>query len=221
MALELCAALAHPVEHTLARIRIDGLDHLRSAMASHGHALVLTAHLGNWELLSLAHRLTGQRLAIVVRPLDSPWLNGLADLLRRKSGVEVVDKEGAVRPVLRALHDGRMVAILLDQNAARREGVFVPFFGHPASTSKGLALLARRAGSPVVPIFIRREETGGHRVQVLPALAPPTASDPEEAVTELTARCAAVIEAAIREAPDQWLWIHNRWRTRPPRQAVR
>ncbi len=220
MGFELCATLAHPIERTLARIRFDGLEHLRAAMAAHGRALVLTAHLGNWELLTVAHRLTGFRLAIVVRPLDSPWLNALAERLRRKSGVELIDKRGALRPVLRALRGGRLVAILLDQNAARRESVFVPFFGRPASTSKSLALLARRTGAPVVPIFIRREAAGWHRVTVLPPLRA-SIDGADATLAELTARCTAAIETAIRGAPEQWLWVHDRWRTRPGEEKSR
>lgn len=215
MFVELCATLARPLERTLSTITLEGLDHLRRAMETHGRALVLTAHLGNWELLTVAHRLTGYPLATVVRPLDSPWLEALADRLRRKSGVELIAKRGALRPVLKALADGRMVGILLDQNASRRESVFVPFFGRPASTSKSLALLAARSGAPVVPIFIRREGRG-HRVTIYPTLPAPTANDSEQAVVELTARCTETIEVAVRAAPEQWLWIHNRWRTRPP-----
>lgn len=212
--VELCAALARPIARTLAAIRLEGLHHLEDVMASHGRALILTAHLGNWELLPIASRLTGYPLAIVVRPLDSPWLDALADGLRRKSGVELIQKRGALRSVLRALGGGRMVGILLDQNAARREGVFVPFFGRPASTSKSLALLAVRTGAPVIPIFIRRDAAGGHRVMIEPPLPVP-AGGGEDAVAELTRRCTEAIEAAIREAPEQWLWIHRRWRTRP------
>lgn len=212
---ELCATLARPLDDTLRKIHLEGLEHLRGAMEAHGRALVLTAHLGNWELLAAAHRLTGYPLAIVVRPLDSPWLNAVADRLRRKAGVELIAKRGALRPVLKALGDGRMVGILLDQNAARHESVFVPFFGRPASTSKSLALLAVRTGVPVLPIFIRRDARGGHCVTVHPPLPVPAAPAGERGVVDLTMRCTAAIEAAVREAPEQWLWIHDRWRTRP------
>lgn len=220
MGVELCTTLVHPIERTLARIRLEGAEHLRDAMAAHGRALVLTAHLGNWELLSVAHRLVGYPLAVVVRPLDSPWLDALADRLRRKSGVELIDKRGALRPVLRALLGGRLVGILLDQNAARHEAVFVPFFGRPAATSKSLALLALRTGAPVVPIFIRREAVGGHRVTILPPLPVPARAG-ADALVELTRRCTETIQAVVRETPEQWLWIHNRWRTRPAEGASR
>ena len=128
------------------------------------------------------------RWPIVVRPLDAPALQTLADTMRRKTGVEIIDKRGALRPVLEALRRGRMIGILLDQNATRREGVFVPFFGRAASTSRSIALLALRTRTPIVPIFIRREGPGRHRVVVEPPM-PMTdpANDCERAVVELTA----------------------------------
>lgn len=212
--VELCWLLAHPLERFLERVTVEGLDHLTSVMATSGRALILSAHLGNWELLTAASRLADYRLAVVVRPLDASWLNTLAERLRRRAGVELIDKRRALRPVLDALARGRMVGILLDQNASRREGVFVPFFGRPASTSRAMAVLALRTGTPVVPIFVRREHAGRHRVVVHPPLMP-MAKGGDGAVVELTARCTAVIEAAIRETPEQWLWMHSRWRTRP------
>ncbi len=213
--VELCALLARPVDRFLARVTVEGLEHLKATMAVHGRALILTAHLGNWEILPAASRLAGYPLAIVVRPLDSLGLNALAERVRRKAGVELIDKRRALRPVLAALGGGRMVGILLDQNATRDEGVFVPFFGRAASTSRAIGVLAVRTRTPVVPIFTRREPGGLHRVVIRPALPLPDGGG-SEAVAELTARCTAEIESAIREAPDQWLWIHHRWRTRPP-----
>lgn len=213
--VELCALLSRPLDDLLSRISVEGREHLDRAMTTHGRVLALSGHLGNWELLSVAHRVTPYPLAVVVRPLDSRWLNPIAERLRRRTGVELIDKRGALRPVLTALARGGMVGILLDQNAARSEGVFVPFFGSPASTSRSVALLALRTGAPVVPIFARREADGRHRIMVQAPLDPPKTSDREAAVAELTARCTEVIEAAIREAPEQWLWMHNRWRTRP------
>jgi len=213
--VELPRLLASPLEATLARIRLEGVEHLHAAMKANGRALMLTAHVGNWEILCAAHRLTEYGLSVVVRPLDAPWLDAVADRVRRRTGVEIIDKRGALRPVLEALRRGHMVGILMDQNAARREGVFVDFFGHPASTSRSIAVLALRTGAPIVPIFARRGPDGAHRVIIRPALPLPTPNDAEAAVVELTARCTAEIERAIREAPDQWLWFHDRWRTRP------
>ncbi|MGH7311813.1 MAG: lysophospholipid acyltransferase family protein [Candidatus Rokuibacteriota bacterium] len=213
--VELCALLSRPLDDLLSRITVEGREHLDRAMAAHGRVLALSGHLGNWELLNVAHRVTPYPLAVVVRPLDSRWLNPLAERVRLRTGVELIDKRGALRPVLAALSRGGMVGILLDQNTARSEGVFVPFFGCPASTSRSVALLALRTGAPVVPIFARREGGGRHRIIVRPPLDAPKTGDREAAVAELTGRCTEVIEAAIREAPEQWLWMHNRWRTRP------
>jgi len=217
--VEVVRLLGRPLEATLGELTVDGLEHLRPVMAAHGRALMLTAHLGNWEYLAAVPRLTGYPGAIVVRPLDSPALDGLAEETRRKTGIALIDKRGALRPVLRALRRGGLVGILLDQNATRRDGVFVPFFGRAASTSRSLALLALRTETPVVPIFIRREAVGRHRVIIEPPLPRPAAHDLEAAVVELTARCTETIEAAIRRAPQQWLWSHDRWRTRPPAAA--
>jgi KDO2-lipid IV(A) lauroyltransferase len=214
--IELARSLGRPLDATLAELRLDGLEHIRGVMGKHGRALVLTAHLGNWEYLTASHRLMGYPLAIVVRPLDSPVLDELASSLRRKSGAQLIDKRGALRPVLAAIRQGGLIGILLDQNATRREGVFVPFFGRAASTSRSLALLALRTGTPIVPIFIRREGVGRHRVTIEPPLPLPAANDVDEAIVELTARCTAKIEEAVRQAPEQWLWSHDRWRTRPP-----
>lgn len=213
--VELCGLLTSPLDRFLERVSVEGLEHLKTVMATHGRALVLSAHLGNWELLAAANRLSDYALAVIVRPLDIPWLDALARQLRRKAGVELIDKRRALGSVLAALAQGRMVGILLDQNATRREGVFVPFFGRLASTSRAIAVLALRTGTPVVPVFAYREKGARHRVVVHRPLEP-SANLGSDAVVELTARCTAVIEAAIREAPEQWLWIHSRWRTRPP-----
>ncbi|MBI2215878.1 MAG: lysophospholipid acyltransferase family protein [Candidatus Rokubacteria bacterium] len=220
MSVELCSALTDPPEATLSRIDVDGLDHLERVMATHGRAMLVTAHLGNWELLSFVHRLTGFPLAIVVRRLDAGWLDAVVRRLREAASVEIIDKRDAVRPVLAALRRGWMVAILLDQNATRREGVFVPFFGRAASTSRSVAAIAVRTGTPVVPLFIRRAGDGRHAVTIEEALVPPRDRASEEAIAELTAVCARTIEAAIRRAPEQWLWMHARWRTRPPGERV-
>jgi Kdo2-lipid IVA lauroyltransferase/acyltransferase len=214
MTWELSRALVEPAERTLSRIDVEGLEHLKRVVATHGRALVVTAHLGNWELLSFVRQLTGVPLAIVVRRLDAAWLDALVSRLREGAQVEIIDKRDALRRVVRALGRGSMVAILLDQNATRREGVFVPFFEHPASTSRGLATLAVRTATPVVPLFIRRTTGGRHEVTIETPIDPP-AGPPDEAIADLTAACTRAIEAAVRRAPEQWLWMHARWRTRP------
>ena len=213
--VEACRYLLRPTEVMISRVRVEGGEQFKTAAAEGRGVLILTAHYGNWELLAAAHGLTGLPLSIVVRPLDHPLLEDLAGRFRRRSGAELIVKRQAVREVIVALRRGRMVGVLLDQNATRAEGVFVPFFGVPASTSKGLALLALRTGAPVLPVFLRREADGRHCMEVGPPVPPP----PDADVVAYTARFNQVIEAAIRRAPEQWLWMHARWRTRP-REAL-
>lgn len=213
--LEGCAVLGRSGESVARQITIEGLDHLREVMTRDGRALVVTAHLGNWELFPLTPLLTGYPLTVVARPLDSAALGAWADRLRRTAGVEVVDKRAALRPILEALRRGRLVGVLLDQNATRREGIFVPFFGREASTSRAVALLALRTRTPVITAFTRRLAPGRHAITIGPPLPLPRASD-ANAILTLTAACTRAIEDAVRATPDQWLWSHDRWRTRPP-----
>jgi len=213
--VEGCRYFLRPTDVMISRVRVEGGEQLKTAAAEGRGVLILTAHYGNWELLAAAHGLTGVPASIVVRPLDHPMLDELAARFRRRSGAELIVKHRAVREVLGALRRGRMVGVLLDQNATRAEGVFVPFFGVPASTSKGLALLALRTRAPVVPMFLRREAGGRHCMEVGAPVPPP----PDADVVAYTARFNQVLEAAIRRAPEQWLWMHARWRTRPREAA--
>lgn len=209
--VEGCCYFLRPTQVMLSRVRVEGREHLQAAAAHGRGVLILTAHFGNWELLAAAHGLTGLPASIVTRPLDYPLLDDLAARFRRRSGAELIVKRHAVREVLTALRRQRMVGILLDQNATRAEGVFAPFFGSPASTSKGLALLALRTGAPVVPIFLRREPDGRHCMDVGAAVPPPE----DGQIATYTSAFNRVLEAAIRRTPEQWFWMHDRWRTRP------
>jgi len=213
--VESCFVLRRPLEQITAQITLEGREYLRAVLERHGRALILTAHLGNWELLALGPALTGYPLTVVARALDSRALGAWAARLRQTAGVEVIDKRDALRPVLAALRRGRLVGVLLDQNTARREGVFVPFFGRLASTSRAMAVLALRTRTPVIPAFTRRLAPGRHQITIHPELPLPPAAD-ENAVESFTAACTAAIEAAVRATPEQWLWSHDRWRTRPP-----
>jgi KDO2-lipid IV(A) lauroyltransferase len=211
MGVEACVFAFRPPVVLLSRVEISGWERAEEAAAGGHGVLMLTAHLGNWELLAASHRLRSLPLSVVVRSMDTPALEAIVNAFRRRAGVELIDKRDGFRAALAALRRGRMVGVLLDQNAARAEGVFAPFFGVPASTSRGMALLALRSEAPVLPAFIRRLPGGRHLVEVGSVLPVPPGRD----VAALTRTYTAAIESAIRVSPEQWLWVHRRWRTRP------
>jgi KDO2-lipid IV(A) lauroyltransferase len=198
---------------------VEGLEHFEAARRASptGGVIALTAHLGAWEILAGIMAAYGIPIAVVHRPRDNPRLDALLGRLRAQGGVEMLPRGAAARAALRALREGKVLAMLFDQNASRREGVFVPFFGRPACTREAPVRLAMRTGAPVVPVFIERiGESARHRVRALPPLAlvpEDREGDPSAAILENAARMTAAIEAAIRRAPDQWIWTHRRWRT--------
>ena len=209
--VEACVFFFRAPTVLLSRVELCGMEHVHAAATLGKGILLLTAHYGNWELLAASHTLTIFPLSVVVRPMDDPLMDRVVERFRLRSAVELIAKRQALPEIRDALRRGRMVGILLDQNASRAEGVFAPFFGIPASTSKALAVISLRTGAPVVPVFIRRVEGGRHRVEVQPVIPSPAAGD----VADYTAAFNRSIEAAVRRAPEQWFWMHNRWKTRP------
>lgn len=207
-------------ETLLDRIRFDGIEHLRAAQGatSHHGVILLTAHLGNWEMGAVAMARAGIPLTVVHHGFDNPLLGSLVTDWRRSGGMQTLELGSAGLGAVRALRRGRVVAMLFDQNANRDEGRFVPFFGVDACTRAGPALLAMRLGVPVVPAFLFRDGFGTrHIAKLSPALEiEPPGADPEAALYRNLCRMNLAIERAVREAPDQWLWLHKRWKTRPP-----
>jgi len=179
-------------------------------------ALIVSGHFGNWELFHYAHALLGYPVHLVHRPIKNPLIDAFIERVRTRSGTIVHPKEAAARAVLNALKERRLVVIPLDQNASGKMGVFVDFFGLPASTNSGLARLALRTGAPVFPAFLVREgRSARHRIVVFPVIQPQGDGDLEAAIRKTTQRYVRAIEEIVRKYPEQWLWTHKRWRTRP------
>ncbi|MCI0403142.1 MAG: lysophospholipid acyltransferase family protein [Acidobacteria bacterium] len=199
-------------------IAYDGLENYLEASARGRGVLYLTAHVGAWELSSFAHSLHGHPLAYVNRPLDNPLLDALVNRYRCGGGNRSIERSNAARPILEQLRGGGAVGILMDQNVLEGDAnVFAPFFGRLASTTAGLARFALRTGAAVVPVFVLWDEKlGKYRLRFDPALELVRSGDDERDVVENTARFNQVIEDYVRRYPDQWLWIHRRWSTRPP-----
>jgi len=199
----------------LGRVRLEGVEHVKAALAEGRGALLLGAHFGNFELLAAAHALTGlPPVNVVVRPLDNPYLDALVARGRERAQISLIAKRAALKGMTAALARGECVGILLDQNDGRH-GVFVPFFGRPASTSRSLAVLALKTGAPVVPAFIHRLRDGEHHVTLEPAIPVVRTGHVDRDVELNTARFTEAIERQVRAHPEQWFWVHRRWKSLP------
>jgi KDO2-lipid IV(A) lauroyltransferase len=192
-------------------IRYEGFEHFEQARRRGKGVLFATAHLGNWELSAFAHALLAAPMHVVVRPLDNPRIDSLVARRRIMSGNRLIEKKDYARGILQALAANEAVGILIDQNASLDNGVFVDFFGVPACAGAGFARLAAHTGAAVIPGFaLWSEQEQQFVLRFYPEV--PITGD----VQQDTSRLHSILEAVIREYPDQWLWIHRRWKTRPP-----
>ena len=211
----------HYTRENISQLAIyDGFENYESAHARGKGVLFLTAHFGGWEISSFMHALHGHPLHILVRPPDNPYLDSLVTHYRTLSGNRSIPKQDFARSMLAALRSGEIVGILMDQNMTPEQGVFVDFFGIPACTSTLLARMALRTDAAVVPAFclwdpaLRR-----YRMRFEPAMATIRSGQEEADIVVNTAAYTRVIEDYARRYPEQWLWVHRRWKTRPPGEA--
>ncbi len=214
--VEFCRMTRYTPSNTHGWVRTEGLEHYLAARDRGKGVLVLTGHLGAWELSSFYHSLMGYPMGMVIRRLDNRLLDEFVNGIRCLHGNRVLHKDDFARGLLKAMHAGETVGILMDTNMTPPQGVFVDFFGHKACTASGLARVALRTGAAVLPGFMLWEPEGGQYVLHFgPELVFARTGDEESDVLAATQQCAAVTEAWIRRYPDQWLWIHRRWKTRP------
>lgn len=194
----------------------EGLENYQAAVAQGRGVILLTGHIGAWELSVFAHSLNGYPMSFLKRNVDNPLVERLADSYRLRSGNRSIDKKGSLREVLKTLKSGGVVGILADLNTTREEGVFVNFFGIPACTTAGVATLALRTGAVVLPGYIVWDESARiHRLHFEKPVATISTGNQKEDVLTNTQRYTKRLEDIIRRHPDQWLWIHRRWKTRP------
>lgn len=187
------------------------------ARAGQTGAVILTAHFGNWELLAYVHGLLGHPITLVHRAMRNRIFDEAITAVRAGAGTRAIKKRAAAKEALRTLKQHGMVAIPADQNQIFSYGVFVDFFGVPACTTPGPARLAMLTGAPIFPVFLVREgDCNRHRIEVLPEIEMVTTGDRTADIRTNTQRCTAVIEDMIRRYPEQWIWFHKRWKTRPP-----
>jgi Kdo2-lipid IVA lauroyltransferase/acyltransferase len=218
---EFCQMPRYTQEMTRTFIRYDGLDHYLAARDEGKGVLILTGHLGAWELSSFYHSLMGYPMSIVIRRLDNPSVDDLVNHIRCLHGNQVLHKDDFARGLLASMRRGETVGILMDTNMTPPQGSFVDFFGHSACTGSGLARVAMKTGARVLPGFLLWDETAGQYILRFGAPLPLAASgDVEADALANTALFTKVIEDYIRQYPDQWLWVHRRWKTRPQGEAA-
>jgi KDO2-lipid IV(A) lauroyltransferase len=195
-------------------IECVGLENFLNAYKKGRGVILLTAHMGNWELMAAFYGLTDYPVDIIVRDIDNPLFDRFTRWVRTRAGNRTISKGRSMRELLRILRGGGIVGVLLDQNVTWNEGVFVNFFGRLACTNKGPSLLAVSSDAGVVPTFIVREGSK-HKIIIGKEIPVVCSDDRTRNMVENTARFTKVIEDFIRKYPDQWFWIHQRWKTRP------
>jgi KDO2-lipid IV(A) lauroyltransferase len=213
---EVCQFPRYTLENVAQVVVYDGLKNYEQAYARGKGVLFLTAHFGGWEVSAFAHSLHGHWIHVVNRPMDNKYLNNLIQKYRTLHGNKMVDKDDFVRGLLAATKAGETVGILMDTNMTPPQGVFVDFFGIPACTASGLARIALRTDAKVVPGFtIWDEAMGKYRLRFDPAVELIRTDDLENDIRANTQRFTSIIEEYVRKYPEQWLWVHRRWKTRP------
>lgn len=195
-------------------VEFEGLEHFQAAKSMGKGVIASVSHFGNWEMMAVAFAVAVEPLTIMYRPLDNPILNEIVTFVRTRPGNILLPKEGSMRKALRALYEGKVLCILNDQNVDTREGVFVDFFGRPACTGTGLATLAMLSGAPILPVFMPRLPDGRYRLIFLAPFMAEDTGNYERDLFVNTQRIAKILEDTVNQYPDQWLWLHQRWKTK-------
>ncbi|MBN2283091.1 MAG: lysophospholipid acyltransferase family protein [Deltaproteobacteria bacterium] len=196
-------------------IRTQGREHYEKALAKKKGIIFFTAHLGNWELMASYFGRHMQKGHIIYRSLDNPIMENLAAWERSYTGNVLIPTGGAIRKILEVLKKNGIIGILIDQNVSWREGVFVDFFGRPACTSTGLAELALTTDAALLPAFNHRLADGTYLFTILEEYQVVRSGDYERDIIENTRKITDIVEDMVRDYPDQWFWLHQRWKTKP------
>ena len=196
------------------RIDVHGLEHFESALSKNTGAIAMMAHIGNWELCGFTTTFLDRPISVVVKPMRNPRLESYLTSTRQKMNLRILPVTTSYRQCIRTLRKGEILAMIMDQNTQRDKGVFVDFFGQPACTTLGLAILSAQTAAPVVPLFNIRRDDHRYDLIILPPIEPPPDRQ-KETLKQFTQQYTRIIEDMIRKYPDQWIWIHRRWRTKP------
>lgn len=200
-------------------ITINGIKNFEDASSRGKGVIILTGHCGNWELMAIASSSRMARGSGVARPLKNPYLNKFLEETRSRFGNSVIYKKGALKKILSALKNGGNVGILMDQAVLPDEGYLIDFLGQKAWTTKMPALVARKTGASVLPVFMRRTDKG-HDIDIYPEIELSSAAGQEDALMEDTKKFSHYIEEYIRQNPSEWLWLHRRWKRAPAQDGI-
>lgn len=205
----------------LRMVRVEGQQHVEEAIRQNKGVIFLGSHYGNWELMNLAHSAMGYPTHVVGRALDNPWLDRMVNRQRERFGSTVINSKSpsSLREILSALRHKKSVGFLIDQSVVGDRGVYVDFFGRLAYTHRAVVLVALKTGAPVIPMFMHREEKGDHRLSYEKALPLIKTGHLEGDVLVNTQMMTRAIEDVIRRSPEQWLWMHERWKKQPPAEC--
>ncbi len=206
-------------QELLALVEVHGREHVEAAMATGRGVVMCAAHIGNWEVHGIAHGLLFGAIDVVARPLDNPSLDARLCAFRTMGGNRVVYKRKALAQVLGAIRAGRGVALLLDQNVQAKDGIFVDFFGRPAATTTVAAALALKTGCALVPSHTELRPDGQYALVYEPPLVWASDGARDADLAAITQELARRTEAWVRATPEQWLWMHRRWKTQPERMG--
>jgi KDO2-lipid IV(A) lauroyltransferase len=212
---------SHLARLSAAKIReivdVEGIEYCGSDATGKGGKFLYTAHFGGWELSQIIVAAYGFPMNVVARRVDNPLVENLVEKARTALGSRTIDKKTSARTMFRLLENGEFIGILVDLNTQEHEGVFVDFFGLPSSTTTGLAKLALRTDAAVLPAFaVWQKDKKRYLLKICEPVEIPKGENAEENVKVLTQAVTAKIEEFVRAYPDQWMWIHKRWNTRPP-----
>jgi len=214
---EVCQLPSYTLENVEKVVVYDGFEHYEQAKARGKGVLFLTGHFGAWELSAFSHSLHGHWMHIVIRPMDNLYLDRLIRSYRTMHGNKTVAKDEFVRGLISAMKAGEVVGILMDTNVTPPQGVFVDFFGIPACTASGLARIALRTDAAVIPGFtIWDKSLGRYRLRFDPIVELIRTGNLEADIQANTQKFTKIIEDYVRQYPEQWLWVHRRWKARPP-----
>ncbi|WP_457595735.1 lipid A biosynthesis lauroyl acyltransferase [Hydrogenimonas sp.] len=203
-----------PPQKVLERITFENEHYLTDELAKGKPVILITAHYGDWELLPRAFTARYGPLAVVGRPLDSQAMNEILERYRKRAGIRLIHKKGAMKGLVKALKEGMSVGLLVDQNTAEKDGILVDFFGKEARHTPAASILARKFDTAIVPVFITADTSRRFTIRCEKPIRCDRETPAEEAIFACTQAQARVTEAAIRRKPDEWFWLHQRWKNR-------